>query len=201
MAGLLPSLSRGAAPRFDQALERCAELGILELWQLYRFAHRARHGAQFRALATAEASIHKAQLADDVVAEALGDAAQNLRLHQIQFLYPHRARHFHDRGMELERDDFGPPRDRFTDDLRPGFGESDDREVTFTVEAIEERLHRGADLLRSLVASGCHELSRIAPRSPLAYRAFHGRLTMCSGEPEFRAKSISSANFKWADMI
>ena len=41
--------------------------------------------------------------------------------------------------------------------------------MAFAVESIEQRLHRGADLLRSLVASVCHEAVTIAPRLPIAY--------------------------------
>src|SRR5580700_9282504 len=87
-----------------------------------------------------------------------------------KFLYPHRTRNFHHRGVEFQRDDFGAARDRFADDLRPCFREPHDREVALAVDPIEQRLHRGTDLFGSLVASSRHERSTIAPLRVDAYR-------------------------------
>src|SRR5580704_11313807 len=87
-----------------------------------------------------------------------------------KFLYPHRTRNFHHRGVEFQRDVLPAPRDRFADDLRPCFREPHDREVTLAVDPVEQRLHRGADLFGSLMASSRHERSTIAPLRFDAYR-------------------------------
>src|SRR5215467_13540422 len=97
-------------------------------------------------LAAREATLHKTQIAYDVGVDLLVQPGKDLRLHQIEFLNPHRARHFNHSRMKLERGHLGATRDRFADDLRPQPGEPDDSELAFGVEAIKKRLQRLADL-------------------------------------------------------
>src|SRR5262249_5444267 len=73
---------------------------------------------------------------------------KDLRLHQVELLNPHRARHFNHSRVKLERGHLGAARDRLADDLGPQPREPDDPELAFGVEAIKKRLESLADLHR-----------------------------------------------------
>src|ERR1700722_684074 len=184
-------LSGRAPPSLDQSLECLAQLRILQLRQLDRFSRGTRHRAQFRPLPATQSPLHESQLAHGVIANSLRHAREDLRFHQVQFLYPHRTRHFHHRGVEFQRDDFRAARDRLADDLRPCFRQPHDREVTLAVDPVEQRLHRGTDLFGSLVASSRHERSTIAPPRLNAYWLNVQQVFSISIQ---RADTISSIN-------
>src|SRR5215467_577574 len=97
-------------------------------------------------LAAREATLHKTQIAYDVGVDLLVQPGKDLRLHQIEFLNPHRARHFNHSRVKLERGYLGAARDRLADHLRPQPGEPYDSELPFGVEAIQKRLQGLADL-------------------------------------------------------
>jgi hypothetical protein len=146
-----------AAPCLDQALECAPQFRVFQLRQFDRSPSRSWNRSQLRPFATTQATAHETQVAHGVIAHRSSQSSQDLRLHQVEFLNPHRARHLHHRRVEFKPADFRAPRDRVANHLGPYSRQSHDFEMSLGIESRQDFLQRTADLLRGSSSSmHCH---------------------------------------------
>src|ERR1700722_7510622 len=152
----MPS-ARRTTPGFDQARKGAPQLRVFQFGQLDRTAGFPRDRLQFRPFPAAQPAADEAQIAHRVIAHRGPQPLQDLRLHEVELLNPHRPRHLHHRRMELQAVDLRAPSDRLAHHLGPQPHQPHDLEMPFRVEPRKDLLQRAADLLRGFPSSApCH---------------------------------------------